>query len=272
MNFKKTYVPKEGFTKLCAIGESTMKHLEFGIIELSKNGELTFETEDRETAFIILGGCADFTSDRGTYLNVGKRRTVFEGKAEAVYYGPHAKIRIFTPWKVKIAVCQTPCDEEVESELITQDKVKAVMLGKPTWRRETHFVVGAGNNAKHLCIGEAWCDPGNWAGFPPHKHDTDDMPTEGILDEVYYFLFQPEQGFAVQCTYKDGEFDEAYRVKNNDLVEFPRRYHTTVGAPGYNTYFLWAMAGEHKGFYRSNDPDHDWVSAVENFMTRHQLG
>ena len=202
MNFKKTYVPKEGFTKLCAIGESTMKHLEFGIIELSKNGELTFETEDRETAFIILGGCADFTSDRGTYLNVGKRRTVFEGKAEAVYYGPHAKIRIFTPWKVKIAVCQTPCDEEVESELITQDKVKAVMLGKPTWRRETHFVVGAGNNAKHLCIGEAWCDPGNWAGFPPHKHDTDDMPTEGILDEVYYFLFQPEQGFAVQCTYQ----------------------------------------------------------------------
>ena len=37
-----------------------------------------------------------------------------------------------------------------------------------------------------------------------------------------------------------------------------------MGAPGYNTYFLWLMAGEHQGSYRSNDPAHDWVSAVEN--------
>ena len=122
---------------------------------------------------------------------------------------------------------------------------------------------------KILTIGEAYCPEGNWAGFPPHKHDVDNMPQEGVLEEIYYFLFQPEQGFAIQKLYtKDGEIDETYTVKQDDLVEFPKGYHTTVGAPGYNTYFLWLMAGEHQGFFRSNDPDHDWVTAVENMVKK----
>lgn len=142
-----------------------------------------------------------------------------------------------------------------------------VRLGEKPWERDTSFIVDGSTNAKKLTIGEAYITPGNWAGFPPHKHDVDNMPSEGILEEIYYFLFDPQQGFGVQCLYtSDGEIDEAYRVKNDELVEFPRGYHTTVGAPGYNTYFLWLMAGEHQGFYRSNDPDHAWVAAVENLL------
>ena len=68
------------------------------------------------------------------------------------------------------------------------------------------------------------------------------------------------QGFAVQCLYtSDGEIDEAYRVKQDELVEFPKGYHTTVSIPGYETYFLWLMAGEYQGFNRSNDPEHEWI-------------
>lgn len=96
--------------------------------------------------------------------------------------------------------------------------------------------------------------------FPPHKHDEDNMPKECIAEEIYYFLFNPKQGFAVQCLYtSDGSLDEAYRVKNDELVEFPYGYHTTVSTPGYQTYFLWLMAGDYQGFNRSNDPEHDWI-------------
>ena len=28
------------------------------------------------------------------------------------------------------------------------------------------------------------------------------------------------------------------------------------------------MAGKDQGFYRSNDPDHQWVSAVENLVKK----
>ncbi|MEE1198406.1 MAG: 5-deoxy-glucuronate isomerase [Acutalibacteraceae bacterium] len=49
-------------------------------------------------------------------------------------------------------------------------------------------------------------------------------------------------------------------VKNDELVEFPVGYHTTVSTPGYQTYFLWLMAGDYQGFNRSNDPEHDWIA------------
>ena len=62
-----------------------------------------------------------------------------------------------------------------------------------------------------------------------------------------------------KCHTSDGEVDEAYRVKNDELVEFPYGYHTTVSTPGYQTYFLWLMAGDYQGFNRSNDPEHEWV-------------
>jgi 5-deoxy-glucuronate isomerase len=42
-------------------------------------------------------------------------------------------------------------------------------------------------------------------------------------------------------------------------VEFPYGYHTTVATPGYQTYFLWLMAGDYQGFNRSADPEHAWI-------------
>ena len=91
------------------------------------------------------------------------------------------------------------------------------------------------------------------------------MPAECIAEEIYYFLFDPKQGFAVQCMYTaDGRMDEAYRVKHDELVEFPYGYHTTVSTPGYQTYFLWLMAGDYQGFNRSNDPEHAWCDGPQS--------
>ena len=269
MNYKKTYSPQSGYTPLCTIGKCSLKMLEFGIIELKKSESVTFETGEKETVFVILGGRADFEFDGQEWKNVGGRRSVFEGKAHSVYMPRRKTVKISTDWSVKIAVCSTPVEEDSQAELITPDRVRTAVLGVKPWERDTHFIADGSTNAKKLTVGEAFVTPGNWAGFPPHKHDTDNMPAEGVREEIYFFLFQPEQGFGLQCMYtKDGEIDACYRVKSNDLVEFPKGYHTTVGAPGYNTYFLWLMAGEHQGFYRSNDPEHDWVSAVENLLKK----
>ncbi len=269
MNLKKSYVPQIGYTEICKNGECSLKMLDFGMVELMRGDSVTIETGEKEFAFIILGGHADFAFDATVWKNVGGRRSVFEGKATSVYMPRRKTLTITGCEHVKIAVCSTKVDEDSEAEIVGADRVRSVVLGVKPWERDTHFIIDGATKAKRLTVGEAFVTPGNWAGFPPHKHDVDNMPQEGILEEIYYFLFQPEQGFAVQCAYtKDGEFDEAYRVFSDDLVEFPRGYHTTVGAPGYNTYFLWLMAGEHQGFFRSNDPDHDWVSAVENLVKK----
>lgn len=270
MNYKKTYMPQKGYTPLCEIGKCSLKNLEFGIIQLSDGESLVFETKDREAAFIVLGGKADFKANGKDYGTVGVRRNVFENPKAEAFYAPHdTTVAIYSPWNVKIAVCGTPCDIDSTPQAIHQADVRVARLGVKPWERDTSFIVDGSTNAKKLTIGEAYITPGNWAGFPPHKHDVDNMPAEGVLEEIYYFLFDPQQGFGIQCLYtSDGEIDEACRVKNDELVEFPKGYHTTVSAPGYNAYFLWLMAGEHQGFFRSNDPDHGWVGAVENMVKK----
>ena len=261
MNFKKSYKSAKGYTPVCKIGECTLNKLEFGIIELDAGESLDFYTADKETAFIMLNGHCNVSFGETKWENVGNRQSVFENrKAECFYMPIEQNLTIEAVDKIKIAVCATPIKEKTEPQLLREDHVVLKRLGRVPFERETSFLVDGNSNAKVLTIGEAYCTEGNWAGFPPHKHDEDNMPVECIAEEIYYFLFEPEQGFAVQCLYTaDGEIDEAYRVKNDELVEFPRGYHTTVTTPGYESYFLWLMAGDYQGFNRSNDPIHDWI-------------
>ncbi len=261
MNFKKTYKPGKGYTSLCKIGECSLKKLEFGIIELDVSESFEFYTEDKETAFIMLEGHCDVAFDGEKYENVGNRANVFENrKAETFYMPRDQKLTITALDHIKIAVCATPVEEKTAPQLLREDRVVLKTLGRVPFERVTSFLVDGNSNAKVLTVGECYTTEGNWAGFPPHKHDEDNMPVECICEEIYYFLYNPKQGFGVQLVYTaDGEIDEAYRVKNDELVEFPYGYHSTVSTPGYETYFLWLMAGDYQGFNRSNDPLHDWI-------------
>ena len=261
MNYKKTYVPKKGYTPICEIGKCSLSRLEFGIIELGKGESVDYDTRNRETAFILLYGHCDVAFAGGKYENVGNRNSVFENRrAESFYMPRDMRLTIVARDELKIAVCATPIGEKTEPQLLRSDRVPLKLLGRPPFERETSFLVDGSTNAKILTIGESYTTEGNWAGFPPHKHDEDNMPAECVAEEIYYFLFEPAQGFAVQCLYTgDGKVDVAYRVKEDELVEFPYGYHTTVSTPGYKTYFLWMMAGDYQGFNRSNDPEHDWI-------------
>ena len=261
MNFKKTYTPAQGYTPICRIGECSLGKLEFGIIELDAGKSLSYETQDREVAFIMLEGHCNVTVGKTRWENIGNRANVFENRRAESFYLPREESCVIEAIDhIKIAVCGTPVAEKTEPQVLREDHVVLKLLGEVPYQRETSFIIDQNSNARVLTIGEAYCTEGNWAGFPPHKHDVNDMPRECVAEEIYYFLFEPQQGFAVQCLYtSDGEIDEAYRVKNDELVEFPRGYHTTVSTPGYQTYFLWLMAGDYQGFNRSNDPEHDWI-------------
>lgn len=237
MSFKKAHKSAKGYTPICKIGECSLKKLEFGIIELDDGEQLDYNTEDKETAFIILEGHCNVYVDGEKWENIGNRMSVFENrKAESFYMPREYTCTIEGVDHVKIAVCATPVAEKSAPQVLREDHVVLKLLGEVPYQRETSFIIDGNSNAKVLTIGEAYFTEGNWAGFPPHKHDVNDMPRECIAEEIYYFLFEPKQGFAVQCLYtSDGEIDEAYRVKNDELVEFPYGYHTTVSTPGYKS-------------------------------------
>ena len=95
-------------------------------------------------------------------------------------------------------------------------------------------------DSEHFYIGEGMIPSGNWSGYPPHRHDFDDLPGEIDMEETYFYRFDPPQGFGIQKVYQpDGSIDETYTVKNNDTVAIAEGYHPLCGAPGYQMYYLW---------------------------------
>lgn len=95
MNFKKSYKQTKGYTPICKIGECSLKKLEFGIIELDAGESVDYNTEDKETAFIILEDHGDFKYDGGEFLNVGNRMSAFENRrAESVYMPRDMKLTV----------------------------------------------------------------------------------------------------------------------------------------------------------------------------------
>ena len=260
MNYKKTYTPNIGYTKICEKENCSCKRLEFGMIKLGKNDTVTLNTEGSEFAFVFLFGHADVTVGQTKLDNVGNRMNVFEGPAHTVYVPRNQSVTFTGLDDVQIAAISTPTDKDSTVQWKKPEEVKVMTLGQEPWKRDFHNLIDGNTNADYLTLGESFVVPGNYAGFPGHKHDVDNMPTESVAEEIYYFLFDKEQGFGFQSLYtRDGEIDVTYRVKNNDLVEFPKGYHLTQTAPGYQMYILWFMSGDIQGIHRTNDPDHEWV-------------
>ena len=101
MSFKKTYKPAKGYTPISKIGECSLKMLEFGMIELDGGEALDYNTDNKETAFIMLEGHCDVAFDGVKWENIGNRSTVFENrKAESFYIPLTEKLTRLTALKM----------------------------------------------------------------------------------------------------------------------------------------------------------------------------
>ena len=91
------------------------------------------------------------------------------------------------------------------------------------------------------------------------------------MEEVYFYVVKPKQGFGVQCLYQRPEvpnrLDEAFIVRDGDTVVLPRGYHPAVAAPGYQLCYVWVLYAEADVYGAwSDDPDHAWVRNVEAML------
>ena len=48
-------------------------------------------------------------------------------------------------------------------------------------------------------------------------------------------------------------------VENRDVVLVPRGYHPVVVPHGYQSYYLYVMAGPVRTWHFRNDPAHEWM-------------
>ena len=262
MNLKIALKPQQGYNKIFDVGEYGMKLTKFGLLKLAKGTSYAGDTGEEEVAFVLIGGNFSAAGDGWAFEVADGRTSPFTGKPHCLYLPRHTKYQITALSDVELAYNGSPATRDTaKPTLIKPEDTRHIALGKDNWTRTSEIILDEKFDSEHFYIGEGMIPSGNWSGYPSHRHDVDNPPAELDMEETYFYLFDPPQGFGFQSVYKpDGSLNEAYRVQNYDTVAIAEGYHPLVGAPGYPMYYLWTMAGSQgRGLISSMDPAHAWV-------------
>lgn len=261
MNLKKTYTQKYGYERVITDRNSPLVYTEMDMLVLADGKSYTVDEVGKEFVLVVLYGKCEVKGEGFCFAEVGERKSVFDGAAETAYIGKDTPFTVTAKGgDVKIAVCKATAEKYYAPYQIKKSEVEVKTFGKDSFVREVSFIFPETKEANHLYIGEFWVENGSWASYPPHKHDVDDLPREGALDEIYYYEFDKPQGFGFQAVYSaEKDIDVVYKVETGDFVEIPKGYHPFTVAPGYKNYCLWVMAGKSRGLLSAPEECHKWV-------------
>lgn len=254
--------PKQGYNKIFDVGEYGMNLTSFGLIKLAAGTSYRGDTGGFEVALVVLGGKCSAKGDGFGFAEVGGRKNPFDGAPHTLYLPRNTKYELTATTDIEIAYNASPASRDTaKPTLITPDMTRSFELGRENFTRRATVILDEKFESEHFYIGEGMIPSGNWSGYPPHRHDIDNLPDEIDMEETYFYLFNPPQGFGIQKIYTpDGRIDETYTVKNYDTVAIAEGYHPLCGAPGYDMYYLWTMCGQtNRGLISSMDPAHKWV-------------
>jgi 5-deoxy-glucuronate isomerase len=204
-------------------------------------------------------------------IDVPGRRSPFDALPSAAYAPPGSAARVVgrpdgsgPDGRVEVAIAEAPASGSravADSPfLIGPDDVDIEIRGAGNATRQINRIVGPDSPADRLEVVEVLTPSGNWSSWPPHKHDRDDMPTEAVLEEVYYYRFRRPRAWGLQRIYRaDRSRDCLLEVQDGDCVIVTDGYHPFVAAHGDDAYYLNALAGDRRTMACSFDPDLDWV-------------
>ena len=278
MNLRIPLKPVQGYNKIFDVGEYKMKLTKFGLLKLAKGTTYEGDTAETEVALVLIGGNFAAKGDGWEFSVTDGRKSPFTGKPHCLYLPRRTKYVITALSDVELAYNGSPVTRDTaKPTLIRPEDTRHIALGKDNWTRTSEIILDEKFDSEHFYIGEGMIPSGNWSGYPSHRHDVNNPPNELDMEETYFYLFdkvgagagEPNEGFGFQSVYtpagvaakKFGErLNEAYRVENYDTVAIAEGYHPLAGAPGYNMYYLWTMAGDQgRGLISSMDPAHAWV-------------
>lgn len=245
-----------------------MKHLSFTIVQLG--GELlehTFETGGEEVSLDFYTGPVrvEVSGPNGN-LNVDVPARASIGDGHSMLYAPIGSTvkLVALNGSARITIGGAEGKPGVAPRYVHGAEVMSKSVGKDNFTRDVHTHIADNIDAAHLICGETINRPGGWSSCPPHKHDAHNPPSEVPMEEIYYFEFEPKQGFGFMRVYTDPSdpeaFDHAYPVQHGDVVLIPRGYHPVVACPGYTLNYTWVLAGEGRTYGAwADDPKHSWI-------------
>jgi 5-deoxy-glucuronate isomerase len=235
------------------------RYLSFAVHDL--DGPMRIGRPGHETAVVVLAG----GGLRAGELELAGRASVWDGLPSAAYLPPDCAVEVAPEGaSVTVAVAEAPAsgrggvaDVPV---VIGPSDVRVEVRGAGNATRQVNHIITPDFPADRLEVVEVYTPSGNWSSWPPHKHDTDDMPREAILEEVYHYRFRRSTAWGVQRVYRlDGQRDALWAVREGETVIVPDGYHPFVAAHGDDAYYLNALAGDVRTMACSFDPSLDFV-------------
>ena len=224
---------RKGRTQAVTPG-AAMQYLHYGRIILDAGEASTrFETGDRETSLICLGGTATIVTGE-TRATLGRYDAIYVPRDSAVEVTAGAEGCDLA--EISAPVSRRHPVQVVRFADVQNDPTLHVAAGGPTTKRDLNVLIGKNVQAGRLMAGVTFSDPGNWTSWPPHEH-------AAMLEEAYLYIDMPAPAFGVQLVYTNAREPEvATIVREGDVVLMPKGYHPNVAAPGGRINFLWMMA------------------------------
>jgi 5-deoxy-glucuronate isomerase len=201
---------------------------------------------------VLLRGAFDIQWP-GASHRIGPRADVFTDYPHAIYLPPNVRARVVSRDGCEIADCRAPASGACAPRVITPEDCGYEIRGGGNATRQIVDIMPPAFPAERLMICEVFTPSGNWSSYPPHKHDTDNPPTEVDLEEIYYFRFRDPDAYGFQRVYNTRR-DDTLRVTHGDVVAVRDGYHPFVTAYGYDAYYLNVLAGERRSMAASDDP------------------
>jgi 5-deoxy-glucuronate isomerase len=232
----------------------------FDVWKLKPAATAKGEDARRETCLVFLTGKGRVKAGQQDFGEIGERMSVFTGKPWSVYVPAGMAWSVEATTDAEIAVCSAPGTGRLPPRLIRPGELGLETRGKGSNIRHVTNIISEKDPADGLLVVEVITPSGNTSSYPSHKHDTDNLPHESLLEETYYHRLNPPQGFAFQRIYTDDRsLDESVTIEDGDVTLVPRGYHPCAAIHGYDLYYLNVMAGPKRTWKFHNDPAHEWL-------------
>jgi len=214
-------------------------------------------TGEEETAIVLLEGTCAVEAD-GERFELGPRAGVFRELPWTLYLPRDCEY--YVEAEAELAVASCPATRRLAPVLQHPREVDVEVRGAGNATRQINNMIQPGFPAERILVVEALTPAGNWSSYPPHKHDENRPPDEVALEEIYYYRAAAPEAFGLQRLYSPPRsLDETWVVRDRDLVLVPYGYHPFTAAPGYDFYYLNALAGDAHSMAASDDPALTWI-------------
>ncbi|HKD76337.1 MAG TPA: 5-deoxy-glucuronate isomerase, partial [Ktedonobacterales bacterium] len=183
---------QEGYAEIATPRQTPLRWTTVGRLGLRQKATYEGETGAQEAVIALIGGAVTLEGDGFAPQATGARGDMFGDGPSYLCLPPGTAYRLTaTTYTADMMVFHAPTDEGAGVHLVRPEDVPSRVVGASNWTRTVWPGTSMGNYTQRLLVGETINPPGNWSSYPPHKHDTDNPPTEAVYEEVYCFSIKP---------------------------------------------------------------------------------